>query len=161
MGLVKKRIYISAWKSEYVLAKGEDTYFLLPTERTNFSILSEGKFSRNVDGSLVYLLTCPENHGRSIEEVIEVAEYNGVLCYVYAGEECGRYVLRPAQPGSGMAVDTMCYEIGSYGTRADFVKIVCPCCQQEFYFNDRNVVKGVSNDVVCGRCGCVTKWRKL
>ena len=96
------------------------------------------------------VLTDPHNHKHNIEEVKDVAVINNIPCYVYQNEE-GKYSLRPALEGSGMAIDAYCYDIDSWGAYGDFEKITCGC-GYEWYMNVRQIPVGDKYEVACPKC---------
>ena len=111
------------------------------------------------DGKTI-VLTYPENHRHKIEDIVDVVVINEVPCYAYQNDE-GQYSLRPALEGSGMAIDSYCYDIDSWGKYGDFVKLSCKACSHEWYLNVRQIPKGDMFEAVCPVCGALLKRKKV
>ena len=117
----------------------------------NFWVDAEhGRYIISVDGKET-ILADPKNHKHTIEDIKDIAVISDVPCYVYQNEE-GKYSLRPALEGSGMAIDAYCYDIDSWGAYGDFEKIVCRC-GYSWYMNVRKIPMGDKYEAVCPKCG--------
>ena len=117
----------------------------------NFWVDAEhGRYIISVDGKET-ILADPKNHKHTIEDIKDIAVISDVPCYVYQNEE-GKYSLRPALDGSGMAIDAYCYDIDSWGAYGDFEKIVCRC-GYSWYMNVRKIPMGDKYEAVCPKCG--------
>jgi len=113
---------------------------------------------KSEDGK-VNVLTYPENHGHTFEDIVDVVVVNDVPCYVYQNDE-GLYSFRPALEGTGIAIDAYCYDIDSWGTYGDFIKHSCPSCKNEWYMNVRQIPKGDMYETMCPKCGMLLKKKR-
>lgn len=128
----------------------------MPNEKEK---ITNAKFQLSEDGSryIMYedgkekLLIDPRSHNHSIDDVKDVVLINDIPCYVYQNKE-GKYSIRPALEGSGMAVDAYCFDIDSWGEYGDFEKVACRCGYQR-YVNVRQIPKGDKYEIMCHKCG--------
>ncbi len=125
--------------------------FRLNDEHSKYIITIDGKET---------ILTDPNNHKHNIEEVKDVVVINDIPCYVYQNEQ-GKYSLRPAFDGSGMAIDAYCHDIDSWGKYGDFLKITCASCKQEWYINARHIPDGDTFEAICPKCGALIKKKRV
>lgn len=111
----------------------------------------------NADGKEIPLIA-PRSYNHGINAIKDVVFVNDIPCYVYQNKE-GKYSLRPALEGSGMAIDAYCYDIDSWGAYGDFEKITCKC-GYEWYMNVRKIPQSDKYEVKCPECEALLMRKK-
>lgn len=92
---VFKKIYVECWKSEYLILKDDEYFYLSPTEKTNFNIFVATNFER-LKNKYVIRFSSLLNFERKMEEVEDIIEFKNSLYYVIKDEENNRYLFYPA-----------------------------------------------------------------
>ena len=105
-------------------------------------------------------LISPENHRHAIDDVYDMTVIADVVCYVYKDGN-GKFSLRPAYGGSGMAVDAYCMDIRSYGKYGDFEECRCPSCGNVWYINVREIPYDEKYETTCRCCNTSLMRKKI
>ena len=158
-----KTIYSNTWESEFNVWRDLDgsnvgAYYLMPTENTPFEKISDLGFKEKAFGKWTLPLDSPENYHLTWDDVVDVEEINGVLALIF--EKDGLLSVHPAFGGSGMAMDSYCMALGTYGDWGDYVKLSCFACGKYWYHNQRNIPSGAKYDTPCPYCKAMIMRRK-
>ena len=146
-----KTIYSKTWHSHYDLFVDENGYYLAANGNTNFSVLGLRNFVEQ-GTQFVYRLAEPKFEGKSVEDVVNVIEYNNVLSFVY--KKNNRFALVPAIPGNEDEIKMMYHQMHTYGNY-DFIMIECPNCKIQYLFKDSSLPNGFKYESKCANCGFV------
>ena len=159
-----KTIYSETWQSEFAVCQdlfGEESqpWYLMPTKNTSFDTLQKYGFQEHAFGKWELPFASPLNYGLTWDECIDVDEINGVMALIF--EKDGLLSVHPAFGGSGMAVDSYCMDLGTYGAWDDYVRIDCPSCSKYWYHNQLHIPVGEKYDILCPHCGAMIMRKKL
>lgn len=154
-----KVIYSNTYESEFKVVHDKYGICLIPTKNTTDEAFAKLDFYEFRMGCYRLDLASPENYHLTWDDVIDVEEINGILSIIC--EKDGKLSIHPAFGGSGFAIDSYCYDLGTYGDWGDYTKVDCPSCNHSWYFNQRRIPDSEMYECICPKCGMLLKRKKV
>ncbi len=159
-----KNIYSETWQSEFAVCQdlfGEESqpWYLMPTKNTTFDTLQKYGFQERAFGKWTLSFDSPSNYGLTWDKCVDVDEINGVMALIFESDSL--LSVHPAFGGSGMALDSYCMDLGTYGDWGDYVKLSCVTCGKYWYHNQRSIPSGTKYDTPCPYCKAMIMRKKV